>query len=40
MRLGKGGTTGTPYWCGKISLEGGTGMRSLRVYQQGGRPQM
>ncbi|XP_033641822.1 vacuolar protein sorting-associated protein 13D-like isoform X2 [Asterias rubens] len=42
MRLGRGviGLNALPHYCQRISLEGGSGVRSLRVYQQGGRPHM
>nr|XP_054769178.1 intermembrane lipid transfer protein VPS13D-like [Lytechinus pictus] len=40
MRLGQSiiGLEGRPNWCHRISLEGGTGVRSLRIFQDGGRP--
>ncbi|XP_022090239.1 vacuolar protein sorting-associated protein 13D-like isoform X2 [Acanthaster planci] len=42
MRLGRGiiGLQDVPLYCQRISLEGGSGVRSLRVAQQGGRPHM
>ncbi|XP_038078266.1 vacuolar protein sorting-associated protein 13D-like isoform X2 [Patiria miniata] len=42
MRLGRGiiGLKDVPQYCQRISLEGGSGVRSLRVSQQGGRPHM
>eukprot|EP00057_Strongylocentrotus_purpuratus_P014712 XP_011669186.1 PREDICTED: vacuolar protein sorting-associated protein 13D [Strongylocentrotus purpuratus] len=40
MRLGQSiiGLEGRPNWCHRMSLEGGTGVRSLRIHQDGGRP--
>lgn len=39
MRIGKGiHPDGVPGWCQGFSLDGGSGVRALKVIQQGNRP--
>lgn len=39
MRVGKGiHPEGIPGWCQAFSLDGGSGVRALKVIQQGNRP--
>ena len=39
MRIGRGiHPEGMPGWCQGFSLDGGSGVRALRVIQQGNRP--